>query len=328
MFRQTIRRVLPLAPRGLLIVTNAAQAADARKELEGLQIPVTGDPGDLVPGGALLLAEPRGRNTAPAIALAAALILQFDSEALMTVLPSDHYIPDEEEFRRALLAAEEAALLGSLVTLGITPHRPATGYGYIRKGNRPVGEGFAVEEFREKPDRDTARSYLESGNYLWNSGMFVWRADVVWRELETHMPGLAERMKSLGNVTGGSALGSELEKVYDVLDSESIDYGLMEKSRHVAVIPGRFTWSDVGSWNSLWELEEKDRHGNVGGAGLVAIESAGNLVRSEKTAALVGVKDMIVVETADAILVCRRDRAQLVREVLDSLRKMGREDLL
>jgi mannose-1-phosphate guanylyltransferase len=328
MFCQTVGRVLPLDPRGLIVVTNAAQVDDARAQLESMNIPVTADPGRVVPGGALLVAEPRSRNTAPAIALAAALVSRLNPEGVMMVLPSDHFIPDEEAFRQTLLSAEEVALLGRLVTLGITPHRPETGYGYIRKSVQPVGRAFAVEQFREKPDLDTALAYLESGEYFWNAGMFIWRADVIWQELKAYMPELAAAMEPLRDASRKETLESDMARAYDEVTAESIDYGVMEKSGRVAVVPSNFIWSDVGSWSSLWELEEKDTDGNAGGRKLVALESTGNLVRSEKTTALVGVKDMIIVETSDALLVCRRDRAQRVKEVLATLKKLGEDHLL
>jgi mannose-1-phosphate guanylyltransferase len=328
MFCQTVGRVLPLEPRGLIVVTNAAQTDDARAQLESMKIPVTTDPDSLAPGGALLVAEPRSRNTAPAIALAAALVTRLNPSGIMMVLPSDHFIPDEEAFRQALLAAEEVALIGRLVTLGITPHRPETGYGYIRKSAQQVGRAFAVDQFREKPDLDTALAYLKSGEYFWNAGMFIWRADVIRQEIAAHMPDLAAAMEPLHVASRNASLESGMDRAYERAAAESIDYGVMERSDRVAVVPGNFAWSDVGSWGSLWELEEKDADGNAGGKKLVALESTGNLVRSEKTVALVGAKDMIIVETSDALLVCRRDRAQRVKEVLEILKKRGEDHLL
>jgi len=328
MFCQTVRRVLPLDPAGIIVITNALQVEDARSQLESMDIPVATEPDELERGGALLIAEPQGRNTAPAIALAAALILRRSPDAVMMVLPSDHFIPEEEEFRQALLAAEEVALMDRLVTLGIHPHRPETGYGYIKKSTRSVKQAFEVEEFREKPDFDTALAYVESGEYFWNAGMFIWKAGIIWKELRAHMPALAVCMQPLRDTSREMSLPEDLEAAYAEAESESIDYGVMEKSARVTVVPGAFTWSDVGSWASLWELEKKDGDGNAGGKDLVVIDSRNNLVRSDKVTALVGVSDVVVVETRDALLICHREKAQLVKEVLEALRKRGQNHLL
>jgi mannose-1-phosphate guanylyltransferase len=328
MFCQTVRRVLPLEPEGIIVITNTLQVEDARSQLESMDIPVASEPDGLEPGGALLVAEPQGRNTAPAIALAAALVLRRSPEAVMMVLPSDHFIPEEEKFRQTLLAAEEVACMDRLVTIGIAPHRPETGYGYIRKSARRVRQAYEVEEFREKPDSDTARSYVESGEYFWNAGMFIWKADIIWKELRTHMPALAACMDPLRDTSRKISLREDLVAAYAEAEAESIDYGVMEKSDCVTVVPGDFTWSDVGSWASLWELEEKDADGNAGGKNLVVVDSRNNLVRTDKVAALVGVSDVVVVETPDALLICHREKAQLVKEVLEALRKRGQKHLL
>ncbi len=324
MLQRTVERVIPLRPRRIMVVTNALQAAETARQLDYLKdMPID------------IIAEPVGRNTAPAIGLAATIIAAEDPEAVMAVLPADHYILAEEEFRATLLRAAAAARLGHLVTLGIKPNRPETGYGYIEAGQMPDDAGaYRVQRFVEKPMIEKALEFLAAGNFYWNSGMFVWQVRVILAEMEKHLPELASALRRL-NIppdTGDlpAALAPQVEAVYRQLKSESIDYGVMEKAGNVTVIPADFGWSDVGSWRALPEVMAPDGAGNVLIAGEgINIDSAGCLVYGgDKLVALVGVKDLIVVDTEDALLVCAAERAQDVKKVVEILEERELTDYL
>jgi mannose-1-phosphate guanylyltransferase len=324
MLQRTVERVLPLAPKRIMIVTNVHQAEEtARQVAEYTSVPVD------------VVAEPVGRNTAPAIALAARIIRQYDPESTMVVLPADHYIRDEAEFCRIVRAAAEAAAEGPLVTLGIEPTRPETGYGYIEAG---AVEGpavvFPVHRFVEKPDGARALEFLAAGNFYWNSGMFIWKTAAIQGELARQMPALAaavDRMAFTGESWDLAALQPQIDALYGAISGESIDYGVMERAASVKVIPASFGWSDVGSWSALPEVIAADSDGNIAiaAAGLISIDSSRSLVYADgKMAALVGVDDLIVVDTPDALLVCRMDRAQDVKKVVETLQQSGRREYL
>ncbi len=323
MLQRTVERVLPLSPERIMVVTNILQAEETERQLREL-----GDfPVDVI-------AEPVGRNTAPAIALAAAIIARHDPEATMLVLPADHYIRNEAEFCRVARAASEAAANGALVTLGIEPTRPETGYGYIEAESEGPGAGARpVKRFVEKPDLPKALEFLAAGNFYWNSGMFIWRVDAIRRELDRQMPALATAIDSIA--FGGSwdleSLKPRVAEIYPGIRGESIDYGVMERAERVLVIPASFGWSDVGSWSALPEVMDGDESGNVAIAarGLVSIDSRDSLVYGNgKLIALVGVEGLIVVDTPDALLVCRQERAQDVKKVVEALQKEGRTEYL
>jgi len=323
MLQRTVERVLPLKPKRIMVITNELQAAETARQLADLgSLPVD------------VVAEPVGRNTAPAIALAAAIISHHDPAATMLVLPADHYIRNEEEFCRVAVKACEAAAGGALVTLGIEPTRPETGYGYIEADNS-AGEGGCqpVVRFVEKPDASRALEFLAAGNFYWNSGMFIWRVDAIRNELSRQMPELAATIDSLTFATPWdlAGLGPQIERLYPGIRGESIDYGVMERARRVLVIPASFGWSDVGSWSALPEVMEADANANIAIAakGLISIDSSGSLVYANgKLAALVGVEGLIVVNTDDALLVCRQDRAQDVKKVVEQLQREGMTEYL
>ncbi len=323
MLQRTVERVLPLAPERIMVVTNSLQAEETARQLADLgSFPVD------------VIEEPVGRNTAPAIALAAALIASRDPGATMLVLPADHYIRNEEEFCRVAAAACQAAESGALVTLGIEPTRPETGYGYIEADTAASGTGaYPVRRFVEKPDAARALEFLAAGNFYWNSGMFIWRVDAIRGELSRQMPELSAAIDTLQLGAGwdSASLRPQVERIYPGITGESIDYGVMERANNVLVIPASFGWSDVGSWSALPEVIESDSDGNVAIAarGLISLGSSGSLVYgNNKMAALVGVKDLIVVDTPDAILVCRQDRAQDVKKVVEELQRNGLTDYL
>ncbi|MBW1645781.1 MAG: NTP transferase domain-containing protein [Deltaproteobacteria bacterium] len=316
----TVERLLPLVPATrMTVITNRAQAPAVAE----LLAPWLG-PGQII-------AEPRGRNTAPAIALAARLLVREGGAGTMLVCPADHYIGAADIFRETLATAARVAAAGWLVTLGITPSRPETGYGYIQAGEPlPAGDWPAetarkVARFVEKPDRQRASEYLAAGNFYWNSGIFLWRPEVILDEISRHLPGIAACLDEFDRRRAQDGLDEALNGYFAAVEAISIDYGVLEKSSRVAVIPGNFAWSDLGSWDALDELGLRP-------AGLesetIAVEAANNAVFSDKPTALVGVKDLLVVDTPDALLICRKGRSQQVREVVARLQEQGREDLL
>jgi mannose-1-phosphate guanylyltransferase len=322
MIRETVERIEPLVPpERTLIVTTRSQARQLHREVP--RIPPEN-----------LLLEPVGKNTAPCLALAAVRVQRKSPEAVLIVLPADHYIGAPDKLLRTLQgAAEFASREKYLLTLGMTPTGPETGYGYIQKGpalGRIRGaKVFRARAFREKPTRQRAEAYLRRGDYLWNSGMFIWRVGVFWEALEKYLPRLHRDMEGLKALLGTPAEKKDLERVYSRCPSISVDYGIMEKAPNVALIEARFGWSDVGSWSVLWSICPKDREGNVriskGGKGeILTIDSSGCIIRGEKKLiAALGLKDMVVAEAGDAILVCPRHRAQDVRLILQELKQRG-----
>jgi mannose-1-phosphate guanylyltransferase len=271
-----------------------------------------------------ILGEPVGRNTAPCIGWAALELLHRDPEAVMAVLPADHVIADGDRFRADLAAAFALAETGEhLVTFGIPPTEPATGYGYIRAG-KALGQhptARAVAGFVEKPTLPVARRYVASGKYFWNSGMFVWKAARIWAELTEHLPELAAGLEAMERKRkGGRIRATDLARAFPALQSVSIDYGVLERSRRVAMIPATFPWSDIGSWDAAADLWPADAHGNASRDPLLAIDSRGNVVASRgKPVALLGVSDLVVVDAGDALLVCPRSRCQDVRQVVAAI---------
>ena len=322
LIRCTFERLLPLVPpERILVVTRGEQVQGVRSELPELP-------------AANLLVEPTGRNTAPAIGLAAAVLqARGAGKDAMVVLPSDHVIQREEEFR-AVLAAGERLLQDHdvLLTLGITPLRPETGYGYIR-GGEPVataaGRSFLrVERFVEKPHLETARALVADGRHLWNSGMFLWRPERIRAELERHLPDLAPGLSRLQAAHGTAAWPAVLQTAYEGFPSLSIDYAVMEKASEVWVLPVDLGWSDVGTWASLAEVRPQDEGGNVLPPGALALQAERNIVEaSGRVVVLLGVSDLIVVDAEDALLVCRRERAQDVGTIPERLRQRGQDSL-
>ncbi|GGE09858.1 mannose-1-phosphate guanylyltransferase/mannose-6-phosphate isomerase [Polymorphobacter glacialis] len=271
-----------------------------------------------------IILEPAGRNTAAAIALAAHVALAADSDAVLVVAPSDHVISDYVAFRTAVEIALPVARSGQLVTFGIRPNAPETGYGYIELG-APLGDvagAHAVARFVEKPDEPTARGFLDAGNYAWNSGIFVFSAATYMAELETYAPGVAAACAAAmaGSQRDGLFIRPE-PAAFEASPSISIDYAVMEHTTKAAVVPVSMGWSDVGSWAALWEISQQDKNGNAFAGDVVSVDSHGCLVRVDNgpAVAIVGVSDLVVVSTADAILVVPRSRAQEVKSVVEEL---------
>ncbi len=279
-----------------------------------------------------ILAEPAQRNTAPAIGLAAHILRSIDPDAVFGVFPSDHVIGQEKKYVRLLKPAFRAAEKGAIAVLGIAPRWPETGYGYIEfpKGVEAGGsECVPVKRFREKPDLPQAKKFVKAGNFFWNAGMFFWKADTLLEELRRHMPKTATILSSLP-AFGDERFASALAEAFPRCENVSIDYAVLEKSDKVVGIPcGEFGWNDVGSWNAVYDLLERDENDNATRSELLCADSMGNYIDcGSKLVALIGVHNLIVVDTPDALLIADRDRAQHVGEVVKLLEKAGREDLL
>jgi len=328
MLRQTAARLGSLAPSSnIWVVTSKEQVAAVHHQLP--RLPRTN-----------ILSEPIGRNTAAAIGLAAVHLARRHGDALMAVLPSDAYIRDVARYQKLLGAAlERAQMPGNLVVLGIPPTRPETGYGYIERGasiGRASGARvFAVRRFTEKPALAEARKYLASGNYFWNAGMFIWRVSTFLENLRRFLPRTHQGLEELARTIGGPKYTSSLGRIYPRLENISVDYAVMEPATRVAgqprvsVIPARVGWSDIGSWAAVYELAAENTGENVSSGRVFALDANGNYFWSpKKLIAAIGVRDLVVVETDDALLLCARDRSQEVGSVVKWLERTGRRDLL
>jgi mannose-1-phosphate guanylyltransferase len=324
MFQHTVDRLSPLFPMERIFVVASATIAEILRP----QRP------ELPPSNFIL--EPSGRDSAPAAGLAAIRLLARDSDAIMAILTADHFIADAEQFRSVLAAAAEVADTGTIVTLGIRPTYPATGYGYVAAGEAlTIVDGFRVYRsagFREKPDKATAARFIEEGRYSWNSGMFVWRADRLMAEYRSQLPDLFDSLTGIAAAVGTPAEREVLSAKWEGIRRVSIDYGIMEHARNVAVVPVELGWSDIGSWASLLDVSDLDAKGNVFQAPALALDTERTLIRSESGAdrliAAIGLRDMIVVDTPDVLLVCPRTQAERVREIVKQLEADGVEKYL
>ncbi|MBN1286193.1 MAG: mannose-1-phosphate guanylyltransferase [Anaerolineae bacterium] len=322
LLQKAYHRITPLVPpENVYVVTGARYADMAREQLAGL-------PPENV------IAEPAARNTAPAVGLGALRIRRRDPDATMIVLTADHLIRKDEHFRAALGAAGPVAETGALVTLGIHPTGPATGFGYIEQGE-PLGvfgdgfEAYRVVRFTEKPDRQTAIAFFASERYHWNSGMFIWKVGALMDEVARQLPDLYAALIEIEAALDTPQAQATLERVWAGIKGISVDYGVMENARSVAVLPVDIGWSDVGSWAAIYD-ETADRSGaNVVQAGeLLQIDTEGCLVQSSKLIAAVGLRDLVIVDTEDVLMICPRGRAQDVRKLVQMLEDQGREELL
>jgi mannose-1-phosphate guanylyltransferase len=321
----TVNRLPPLAKaRETFVVCGPAHAAAARKLLP--KLPEQN-----------FIVEPCARNTAPCVGLAALHVARKDPKGVILMLPADHHIARPPAFRDALAAAADLAARGAIATIGVRPSRPETGYGYLKIGPRLAVRGrkgkaaaHKVERFVEKPDLVTAARYLADGGYLWNSGIFAFRADVILEEIRRAMPVLGEQLDAIDAAFGKPTYKKTLARVFPECPSISIDYGVMEKSTRIAVIPADFGWSDVGSFAALPDVKPTDRLGNVaeGDAVVVDAHNVVVLAKGGRPVAVVGIDDVVVVDAGDAVLVCRRDRAQDVRQAVEELSRRGREEVL
>lgn len=269
-----------------------------------------------------VVVEPEARNTAPAIALACAHVDHLDPTGVIVVLPSDQHVADVKAFQRSLDEAIRIAETGFIVTLGIKPTRPETGYGYIRVGDTLSGTGRKVAAFVEKPNHETAQGYLVSGDYLWNAGIFVFRVDVMLAAFAAHMPELGRALEPIRAAWGTKKASAVLAKEFKKMPATSIDYGIAERAPNIAVVPSSCGWSDVGSFNALPEVRPTDANGNVAEGEALLIDSTGSVVLAgpKRLVAVVGMKDVVVVDAGDAILVLPKDKSQDVRKVVEALK--------
>lgn len=306
-------------PERILVVTVADQAEVLRGQCPEL------------PEENFIL-EPEPRSTAAVVGLAALAIRRRDPLATMAVLTADHVIPNVQRFRDLLGGAYGLAQQGFLVTLGIQPTQPSTSYGYIQQGEGLGQYGgvsaFRVERFREKPDEATARQFLAAGDHVWNSGMFIWKVSLIWEEMAALMPALAGQLTKIDQVWDAPEFRGLLKAYWDPIQPVSIDYGIMEKSAKVAVLPAAdLGWNDVGSWDALFDVFPADENGNIVlEARHIGVDSHNTLVCADRSGRLIvtiGTEDLIVVETPDALMVCKRSEAQKVRELVNILKKSG-----
>lgn len=304
--------------KNVLVITNKLQAEQIQKQLPG--IPAEN-----------IIAEPFGRNTAACIGLAAKIVEKRSPGAVMVVVPADHIIRDVPGFISILgkgidFAREEKAL----VTIGIEPTRPETGYGYIQIEQNPFTDHiYKVSTFAEKPNFATAVRFVQSGDFFWNSGMFIWRSDVILEELALYLPETAKHLNELDSSVDNENFYSVLEEVYGKLKSISIDYGVMEKSTRVYLLKGSFSWSDVGSWEEIYNLEKKDDNGNVlEGKVFAEMVNDSYIYSPDIFTAVVGVDNVVVINTGDALLICRKDLSQEVKKVVEHLKLNNNSDIL
>ena len=320
LIQQTIDRLRPvLPPERIWILTNEHLREEIVRQLP--EVPKR-----------QILAEPAQRNTAPAIGLAAQILHRIDPASIMGVFPADHVIGKPREYVRLLKAALNTARSGKLVVLGIQPRWPETGYGYIEfpKGVKPgAPDALPVKRFREKPDAKTAARFLRAGNFYWNSGMFFWQTSVLLDAMRQHLPKTASLLASLPRFESPK-FAKSLKEAFPKCENISIDYAVLERAANVVGLPaGDIAWNDVGSWNAVYELHARDRAGNALRSHTLVEDSSGNYVdAAKKLVALLGVKDLIVVDTPDALLIADRGRAQQVGELFKLLEKAGHHHLL
>jgi mannose-1-phosphate guanylyltransferase/mannose-6-phosphate isomerase len=321
LIQQTMRRVLRCVPATRVVIsTNPAQAESIRLQLADWK-------DDLADN---FIIEPEARNTAPAIALAATVLRRRNPQAVMLVAPADHVIKDHKRFQSAVALGAELADAGHLVTFGIRPIRPETGYGYIqadlraRLGTHGGLVGHPIVRFVEKPAASTASRYVKAGSYYWNSGIFLWRASAILEELARYQPALAQAMRRIERGLDSGASGELIARAYRQLTAVSIDHAVMERSARAAMIPVDFAWSDVGNWSSLEEVAPRDSAGNVLSGNVVDLDSRDSILYADRRlVATIGLSDMVVVDTPDATLVCPKARSQDVRQVVEKLRQQG-----
>lgn len=327
MIQLTVARISPLvAIEDVFIATN-----ESYKPLVKEQLP------DLPEQN--ILCEPVSKNTAPCIGLGATHVQKKYGDAIMLVLPSDHLIKSNSLFVQALKNAIAVAEQGeNLVTIGITPEHPETGYGYIKfDSEKSVGDGaFCVERFVEKPNLEKAKEYIDSGEYLWNSGMFIWKASTILNRIEEFLSETHSGLMKIKDAIGSADYEKILCEIFNAFSSESIDYAVMEKAanpsaqkKSVFTIPGAFGWDDVGSWLALERLRRTDESGSVIEGNVIAVDSGENIIQGgKKLIAAVGVKNFVIVDTEDAILICQKENAGKIKEVLERLREAKREEYL
>ena len=319
MIQLTVERILPLVEmEDIYIVTNRDYLPLVQEQLPDLPF-------------SNILCEPVGRNTAPCIGLGAVHIARKYDDAVMFVLPSDHLIKYTTIFLNTLSDAAEIAEQGeNLVTLGITPDYPETGYGYIKfNPEETLARAFAVDRFVEKPDLETAKEYLATEEYLWNSGMFIWKLSTIVKNLQQYLPETYAGLLKIKHAIGTEEERSVLEQEFEAFRSESIDYGIMEKAKHIYTLAGSFGWDDVGSWLAVERIRQSNEFGNVITGNAITVDTKNTVIEGEKKLiATVGVENLIVVDTEDALLICEKDSAGNIKKVLENLKICGRTEYL
>lgn len=319
MIQLTVERILPLVDmQDIYIATNRSYKALVRQQLP--ELPEEN-----------ILCEPVAKNTAPCIGLGAMHIAKKYKDAVMFVLPSDHLIKYNAMYLDTLRRASEVAEEGeNLVTLGIMPDYPETGYGYIKfQPDARKGVAFEVERFVEKPDLETAKRYLATEQYLWNSGMFIWRISTILHNMEKYLPETYAGLGRIRDAIGTSEENEVLEKEFALFKSESIDYGIMEKADHIYTLPGSFGWDDVGSWNAVERIQPANEFGNVVNGNAVTVDTKRCIIQGgKKLIATVGLEDIIIVDTDDALLVCEKGDAGEIKKVLENLKICNRTEYL
>jgi len=325
LIQNTVGRISPVIPvENIWVITNEQHAFETCYQLKKMGVPPS-----------QLLTEPIARNTAAAIGYSAKILSQRNPDAIMAVFPADHVITTIEPFLKLLKQAETIANKNHLVTLGIKPTSPETGYGYIKQGKAIEGNSFKVDRFIEKPDKLTAEKYLKEGSYYWNSGIFVWKVSTLLNEISLYLPKLHEQLEELTSNTAPikgkypyQKLSESGKKIFHSLESVSIDHGVMEKSTNVAVLPAEIEWNDVGTWTSLAEISKNDSHGNVINGNVVSVENSDSIIQAEnRLVAALGLKNIIVVDTPDALLVCAKERAQDIKKIVEKIKLEKRPEV-
>lgn len=310
LLQATVQRLKGLVEaRRVYIITNNIYFYEVKAQVAKFGIP-----------DANIILEPQGKNTAPAVGLCAKLISRIDQDAVLLVLPSDHYIKNIGNFKNTLKKAIVCARKDFLVTIGIKPSAPSTGYGYIKAGGRKNGH-IAVDKFLEKPDLNKAKKYFKDKKFFWNSGMFVWRASALLDEIKKYLPGLYKNLALINSVT-------DIPKIWPGIEAISIDYGIMEYSQRIALIPANFYWTDLGSWEALSEIFPKDKKGNIANGDTLNLDSRGVCVfaRGNRLVSTIGIKDTVIADTPDALLVCHRDKTQDVKKLVEKLKLLRRKE--
>ncbi len=318
MIQETVERLNGyIDQKNIFVITNKVQKALIEEQLP--EIPKEN-----------IVAEPVGRNTAPCVGLSAVLIKNIDPESVIITLPADHLIQNREKFINELdVAVNFAYTEKKLVTFGINPTRPDTGYGYIKYGSEIKNKVFKVLKFEEKPTAEIAQNYVDSGEYLWNSGMFIWRTDVIMEEFHKYKKNIYDDLKSIASKIETVGIDNALLDIYPGMESISIDYAIMEKSELVHTVKGTFDWSDVGSWETVYSLSSKDENGNSANGKVFTKDTQSSFIYSpNKFTAVIGEKNLIVIDTPDALLICNRENVQDVRDVVKHLEENDEDSLL
>ena len=310
LLQSTIQRLKGVVePACVYIITNNIYFYEVRAQVAKFGIP-----------DANIILEPQGKNTAPAVGLCARLISQVDKEAVLLVLPSDHYIKNIDNFKKTIKKAIACARQDFLVTIGIKPNAASTGSGYVKIDGKKNGY-IIVDKFLEKPDLNRAKKYFKDKRFFWNSGMFIWKASVFLEETKKYLPKLYANLRLINSV-------DDISKIWPRIEAISVDYGIMEHSRKIALIPASFYWTDLGSWDALAEIFPKDNKGNIANNDTLNVDSHGVCVfaRGNRLVSTIGVNNMVIADTPDALLVCDRSRTQDVKQLVERLKTLKRKE--